>query len=79
MPPFPIHGVPEDELYVGNDGVQRPYGMQYGYVYLRSWMIFLTLEVPTVRSLLDLEGLLQKQDLSENQQEDQGRSLAHRR
>ena len=30
MPPFAIHGVPEDELYVGNDGVQRPYGMQYG-------------------------------------------------
>ncbi|KAG9242880.1 hypothetical protein BJ878DRAFT_513275 [Calycina marina] len=30
MPPFPIHGVPDEELYTGQDGVQRPYGMQFG-------------------------------------------------
>ncbi|KAH8601253.1 hypothetical protein B0O99DRAFT_608435 [Bisporella sp. PMI_857] len=30
MPPFPIHAVPDEELYTGSDGVQRPYGMQYG-------------------------------------------------
>ncbi len=32
MPPLILHNVPEDELYVGEDGVQRPYAMVFpGY------------------------------------------------
>ena len=27
MPPLILHNVPDDELYVGEDGVQRPYAM----------------------------------------------------
>ncbi|KAJ5054009.1 uncharacterized protein L3040_000295 [Drepanopeziza brunnea f. sp. 'multigermtubi'] len=29
MPPLILHNVPEDELFTGDDGVTRPYGMYY--------------------------------------------------
>jgi hypothetical protein len=33
MPPLILHNVPDDELYVGEDGIQRPYAMVFpGYV-----------------------------------------------
>lgn len=28
--PLILHNVPDDELYVGDDGVQRPYAMVFG-------------------------------------------------
>lgn len=32
MPPLILHNVPEDELYIGEDGIQRPYAMVFpGY------------------------------------------------
>lgn len=33
MAPLILHSVPDDELYVGDDGIKRPYAMvfpQYG-------------------------------------------------
>jgi hypothetical protein len=29
MPPLILHNVPDEELYVGEDGVQRPYAMVF--------------------------------------------------
>jgi hypothetical protein len=29
MPPLILHNVPDEELYVGEDGVQRPYAMLF--------------------------------------------------
>lgn len=29
MPPLILHNVPEDELYIGEDGIQRPYAMVF--------------------------------------------------
>lgn len=29
MPPLILHNVPDEELYIGEDGVQRPYAMLY--------------------------------------------------
>ena len=29
MAPLILHNVPDDELYVGDDGVQRPYAMVF--------------------------------------------------
>ena len=29
MPPLILHNVPDDELYVGEDGVTRPYAMVF--------------------------------------------------
>jgi hypothetical protein len=29
MPPLILHNVPDDELYVGDDGVQRPYAIVF--------------------------------------------------
>jgi len=29
MPPLVLHGVPDEELYVGSDGIQRPYAMVF--------------------------------------------------
>lgn len=35
MPPLILHNVPDDELYVGEDGVTRPYAMLFpGYACL---------------------------------------------
>lgn len=35
MPPLILHNVPDDELYVGEDGVRRPYAMIWNqYVHL---------------------------------------------
>jgi hypothetical protein len=34
MPPLILHNVPDEELYVGEDGIQRPYAMLFpGYVH----------------------------------------------
>jgi hypothetical protein len=27
MPPLILHNVPDEELYVGDDGITRPFGM----------------------------------------------------
>ncbi|KFY91545.1 hypothetical protein V500_04613 [Pseudogymnoascus sp. VKM F-4518 (FW-2643)] len=41
MPPLILHNVPDDELYVGEDGIQRPYAMVFpGYVLLDFYLIF---------------------------------------
>jgi hypothetical protein len=32
MAPLILHNVPDEELYVGDDGVQRPYAMVFPYV-----------------------------------------------
>src|SRR5262249_1161346 len=38
MAPLILHNVPDDELYVGEDGVQRPYAMVFPYATLGgSW------------------------------------------
>lgn len=29
MAPLILHNVPDDELYIGEDGIQRPYAMIY--------------------------------------------------
>jgi hypothetical protein len=29
MPPLILHNVPDEELYVGDDGIQRPYAMYF--------------------------------------------------
>ena len=29
MPPLILHNVPDEELYVGDDGIQRPYAMLF--------------------------------------------------
>jgi hypothetical protein len=29
MPPLILHNVPDEELYVGEDGIQRPYAMVF--------------------------------------------------
>lgn len=29
MPPLILHNVPEDELYIGDDGVTRPFAMLF--------------------------------------------------
>lgn len=29
MPPLILHNVPDEELYIGEDGIQRPYAMLY--------------------------------------------------
>ena len=29
MPPLILHNVPDDELYVGDDGIQRPFAMVF--------------------------------------------------
>lgn len=29
MAPLILHNVPDDELYVGDDGIQRPYAMVF--------------------------------------------------
>jgi hypothetical protein len=35
MAPLILHNVPDDELYIGEDGIQRPYAMIYPeYVHL---------------------------------------------
>jgi hypothetical protein len=37
MPPLILHNVPDDELYIGEDGVQRPYAMVFpGYEFSSS-------------------------------------------
>lgn len=45
MPPLILHNVPDEELYVGEDGVQRPYAMVFpGYAsssFIRSKAMFL--------------------------------------
>lgn len=41
MAPLILHNVPDDELYIGEDGIQRPYAMIYPeYVYL--WPLLTT-------------------------------------
>jgi len=29
MPPLILHNVPDDELYVGDDGIKRPFAMVF--------------------------------------------------
>jgi len=38
MPPLVLHNVADEELYVGQDGIQRPYGLQFRYASSSSTM-----------------------------------------
>jgi hypothetical protein len=40
MAPLILHNVPDEELYIGDDGVQRPYAVLFGqYVYESSLLL----------------------------------------
>lgn len=41
MAPLILHNVPDDELYVGDDGVKRPYAMVFPqYVFIAHQCVF---------------------------------------
>jgi hypothetical protein len=47
MPPLILHNVPDEELYVGDDGIQRPYAMLFpGYVQNTAQMSAIFADLP---------------------------------
>ena len=51
MAPLILHNVPDDELYVGDDGIQRPYAMVFPQYVSPNNLTFL----PNTTDLLHLQ------------------------